>query len=145
MSGMSKIVSPCYFIATRGKWVNMNIQIIILSLTPSPVSPLVDIVYNITSLPRSATNNWAYHAYWDCFLYTYCFSHTFKSYFSIWHLVSESFSLQQSFHFILLFWKFLQSDIIPGESQWPASKPFGDIPSICPQPNTPILVYFRLQ
>ena len=24
----------------------------------------------------------------------------------------------------------LQSDIIPGESQWPACKPFGDIPSI---------------
>ena len=47
MSGMSKIVSPRYFIATRGKWVNKNIQIIIVLLAPKSSSPLFDIVYNI--------------------------------------------------------------------------------------------------
>ena len=36
----------------------------------------------------------------------------------------------------------LTADIIPGASQWPACKSFVDIPSICPQANTPILVVF---
>ena len=34
----------------------------------------------------------------------------------------------------------LTAEIIQGASQWPACKPFGDIPSIFPQANTPILV-----
>ena len=31
-----------------------------------------------------------------------------------------------------------------GASQWPACKPFGDIHSICPWANTPILVYYTI-
>ena len=30
-----------------------------------------------------------------------------------------------------------------GASQWPGCKPFGDIHSICPWANTPILVFFK--
>ena len=33
------------------------------------------------------------------------------------------------------------ADIISGASQWLVCKPFGDIPSICPRANTPILVF----
>ena len=43
-----------------------------------------------------------------------------------WHLVSESFSLQQSLHYYYLI-NSSNPDIIPGASQWPACKPFGDI------------------
>ena len=32
-----------------------------------------------------------------------------------------------------------------GASQWPACKPFGDMHSICPWSNTPVLVVYRLQ
>ena len=45
-------------------------------------------------------------------------------------------------------WREMESKVIfghpkwgGGASQWPACKPFGDIHSICPWANTPILVY----
>ena len=37
---------------------------------------------------------------------------------------------------------FRSSKMGGGASQWPACKPFGDIHSICPWANTPILVYY---
>ena len=93
-------------------WLNLNIQIIMLSLTPK--SRFTTLWHSLWSLNHALLPIIGLMG--DCLLYTYSFSHPFKSYYSInsqnpivrhfnfttvslFHLVSESFSPQKSFHF----------------------------------------------